>query len=255
MRRQNQNYCRASPSLSPLPHISLRTSILQLLLVYGMWWFSIPPRKTVLIGRHLFHSGQEERRLIPWHFKKVTGERTSSLPAGRAIWPWQASGSWDFLQEAQPGTVSARTDGERTWQWGPRRSPATARPASGTESNSPGNKIGYRENEQPLSWLKVPSQEKASLQAHGKETEKFLSVRLAKCGERGVNAGNLQFSEASFLEAGIVKQSLSPTKKMYDLNAPLTPKHINYKAQPQEPCCGTLSQTGMGISPGISPGA
>lgn len=146
--KRRQNYCRASLSLSPFLHISLQTSILQLLLVNGMWWFSIPHMKMILVGHHLFNSGQEERRLSPWHFKKVTGERTSSLPAGRLIWPWQSSGSWDFFwRRAQPGMVPVRTDGERTSQQGPRCSPTTGRPVSGTESSSPGNKIGYKENE------------------------------------------------------------------------------------------------------------
>lgn len=98
-RRQNRNDCRVSLSLSPFLRISLQTSILQLLLVHGMRWLSIPHRKTILVGHHLFNSGQEERRLIPCHFKKVIGERTSSLPVGRVIWPWRTSGSWDFLKE------------------------------------------------------------------------------------------------------------------------------------------------------------
>jgi len=77
---------------------------------------------------------------------------------------------------------------------------------------------------------------------------------MAKCGDQGVNLGNLQLSKAASMEVGIVKQSLSPAKKMSDLSAPPMPRDINYKKQPQEPSCGTLSQTGMGISPGISPG-
>lgn len=42
---------------------------------------------------------------------------------------------------------------------------------------------------------------------------------------------------------------------MYELSAPTTPKNMNYKEEPQESCCGTQSQTRMGISPGISAGA
>lgn len=138
-----------------------------------------PTRKRALQTIISFNTGQKERRLIPWHFEKVIGERTSSFPEGRVIWPWQTSWSWDFLWERLVWNGSSKN------RWGKDVTARTSvhsysvRPASGTESNSPGNKIIYKENEQLLSWLKVLTQEKSSSQAHKKETEKFLNVMMA----------------------------------------------------------------------------